>query len=617
MRHSLFGVILVAMMVGTAPAPAGETLPAIRDIARMVVLDNGRKKPLDTYARTVLIRLSGKQSCKGTSAARWLADALFNPGAAWDDKVLLINNPEIADAMGVPPEKHRRYSLTELHPGFGALQDMVAKASKTDPKSRSSFENEAMRLAANIDFFAQLTSAFSFLDPDPAFDLSDTSVLRYLGIAAKPSASYLDMVSHAGELHAAMALLEKKKEWSHIDSAVVNLSMALYRRATEASAEPLRILPVRNSAEWQSPWGAIKTLGSSARNETCLSECISVKSAYGAGDKDRLEKSVRQFNAAASQLGGGYPPVWRIDLEIIYNAAKPFTSAKALYLAALIASLAALAAAVRWARIAGLALLIAAVVPHALGVVARMIIMSRPPITNLYETFVFVALACAVLGLVLEFMQRSSLGLLVGSVSGFAFLHLAGIYGADGDTMGMLAAVLNNNFWLATHIITVALGYAGCVAAGVVGHVYLLQRIVRKNDRQAHQSTARIMYGILAFGLTFTFVGTMLGGMWADQSWGRFWGWDPKENGALLIILWCAALMHARRGRIIDDRGFAAGTVVGLMLVMFAWIGVNLLGVGLHSYGFTATGAQILFTVVGGDAAFLLMTVPLGYRKQI
>jgi ABC-type transport system involved in cytochrome c biogenesis permease subunit len=235
-----------------------------------------------------------------------------------------------------------------------------------------------------------------------------------------------------------------------------------------------------------------------------------------------------------------------------------------------------------------------------------MFIRGHPPVTNLYETFVFVAWAAAILGLVLEALQKKGVGFIIASICGFFMLHIAGRYAADGDTMGMLSAVLNNTFWLSSHIVTIALGYAGIVAAGIAGHVYCIQEMVQVRDPEKRSSTARTVYGILAFGLTFTVIGTILGGLWADQSWGRFWGWDPKENGALLIILWCSILFHARADGMIRARGFAMGSIVGIIFVMFAWLGVNMLGVGLHSYGFTSRGARILFGVIGFEVLFLV-----------
>jgi ABC-type transport system involved in cytochrome c biogenesis permease subunit len=228
---------------------------------------------------------------------------------------------------------------------------------------------------------------------------------------------------------------------------------------------------------------------------------------------------------------------------------------------------------------------------------------------NLFDTFVLVSWLGVLLGFVVEYFNKRSLGLIVAGVTGFAFLHVAGRYAADGDTMGVVVAVLDSNFWLATHVITIIMGYAGCMAAGVIAHMYLIQRVIHPVDTSRSQATARAIYGVLAFGLVFTTVGTVLGGIWADQSWGRFWGWDPKENGALLIVLWCSAVFHARAAGMIKHIGFASGAIVGTVLVMFAWLGVNLLGVGLHSYGFTSSGAKLLFSFVGIESLFLLATL--------
>jgi ABC-type transport system involved in cytochrome c biogenesis permease subunit len=178
--------------------------------------------------------------------------------------------------------------------------------------------------------------------------------------------------------------------------------------------------------------------------------------------------------------------------------------------------------------------------------------------------------------------------------------------------MGMLTAVLDSNLWLATHVVTIALGYAGCVVAGIIGHALIIQAVRGRNDA----SSARLLYAVLAFGLVFTVIGTLMGGIWADQSWGRFWGWDPKENGALLIIAWCAALFHSRLAGWIGPIGLAAGAVGSLVTVALAWFGVNLLGLGLHAYGFTSGAMRGLLVFLAVELVFLAVAVPLA-RKRI
>jgi ABC-type transport system involved in cytochrome c biogenesis permease subunit len=187
--------------------------------------------------------------------------------------------------------------------------------------------------------------------------------------------------------------------------------------------------------------------------------------------------------------------------------------------------------------------------------------------------------------------------------------------------MEMLWVVLDTNFWLATHVVVITLGYAATFAAGLLAIAYILLGVFTpllkekigtrettlyaagnrlgakavevpsrrsKSDDQVElgKALSKMVYGVVCFATLFSFVGTVLGGIWADQSWGRFWGWDPKENGALLIVIWNAIILHARWGGMVRDRGVMNLAVFGNIVTSFSWFGVNMLGIGLHSYGF-------------------------------
>ena len=177
------------------------------------------------------------------------------------------------------------------------------------------------------------------------------------------------------------------------------------------------------------------------------------------------------------------------------------------------------------------------------------------------------------------------IGNAMAAVAGFSTLQIAYALAADGDTFTVLQAVLDTQFWLATHVVCITLGYATTFAAGGLGVIYLLSMAWRK--KELSESLASMIYGTLCFAIFFSFVGTVLGGLWADDSWGRFWGWDPKENGALIIVLWNALILHARWGGMVRQKGLAVLAVIGNITTAWSWFGVNELGVGLHSYGFT------------------------------
>src|SRR5207245_1574701 len=178
------------------------------------------------------------------------------------------------------------------------------------------------------------------------------------------------------------------------------------------------------------------------------------------------------------------------------------------------------------------------------------------------------------------------------------------------DTMEMLRAVLDTNFWLATHVVVVTLGYASTFVAGLLGFLYivlgvftpLLSHKLRPPGAEPvanarglalakgvssesvgtdiGKALTKMVYGIVCFATLFSFTGTVLGGIWADQSWGRFWGWDPKENGALMIVIWNALILHARWGGLVQQRGMAVLAVLGNIITAWSWFGVNMLSVG-------------------------------------
>src|SRR5262249_15832675 len=151
---------------------------------------------------------------------------------------------------------------------------------------------------------------------------------------------------------------------------------------------------------------------------------------------------------------------------------------------------------------------------------------------------------------------RLGLGNIVASVAGFATLLIAYLLSAGGDTITVLQAVLDTQIWLATHVVCITLGYAATYVSGLFGLIYVLAGLcTRRLDDQARKELARMIYGVTCFAILFSFVGTVLGGLWADDSWGRFWGWDPKENGALIIVLWNALILHARWDKLVGDRG--------------------------------------------------------------
>jgi ABC-type transport system involved in cytochrome c biogenesis permease subunit len=220
-------------------------------------------------------------------------------------------------------------------------------------------------------------------------------------------------------------------------------------------------------------------------------------------------------------------------------------------------------------------------------------------------------------------------GLLAGTAIGSTSLLVA--YGLDSsDTMHVLQAVLDTQFWLTTHVQCITAGYlatffAGFLAIGAIAHrsIYaktLLSDTPNPEAVEMQRVLMRMTYGTICFATFFSLIGTVLGGLWADDSWGRFWGWDPKENGALMIVIWNAIVLHARWDKIVRERGFALLAIGGNIITAWSWFGTNQLGIGLHSYGFTSgvlmiltwfVFSQLLLIIVGG-----ILTAPWLYGRS-
>jgi ABC-type transport system involved in cytochrome c biogenesis permease subunit len=282
-----------------------------------------------------------------------------------------------------------------------------------------------------------------------------------------------------------------------------------------------------------------------------------------------------------------------------------------------------------------------------------MALEGRPPVTNLYSSAIFIGFGACVLGLILEFFWKNAIGLVVSSVVGFLTLIIAHHLALTGDTMEMMRAVLDTNFWLATHVVVVTLGYASTFVAGFLAIVYIFLGVFTPRLSQQFspgttvplspnvtrmavgavgaavmtksaklgdtfgKSLARMVYGIVCFATLFSFVGTVLGGIWADQSWGRFWGWDPKENGALIIVLWNALILHLRWGGMIRERGLINCAIFGNIVTSWSWFGVNMLGIGLHSYGFMDSAFYWLLAFVASQICLIgLGCMPLKFWKS-
>jgi ABC-type transport system involved in cytochrome c biogenesis permease subunit len=329
----------------------------------------------------------------------------------------------------------------------------------------------------------------------------------------------------------------------------------------------------------------------------------------------QLEFNQASYDLLQSQFyHGGLPPAWKIQLEVIYQKTHPFRWAWILYAAA---GIILLLSRTSWEKLgyclawvlAGSGFLL-----QAAGLTSRILIAGRPPVTNMYESVIWVAFGTILFALIFETIYRAGFFLLGAIPVAVASLILADSQPVILDhSIHPLTPVLRDNFWLSTHVLTITLSYAAFALSLGVAHVALAKIIAGQKPSAALYN---YLYKTLQVGVLLLATGTILGGVWANYSWGRFWDWDPKETWALTALLGYLFLLHGRISGLWGGFGLAIGSVIAFQSVLMAWYGVNfVLGAGLHSYGFGTGGFPMVASFVGCEILFLI--VAFVRRKQL
>lgn len=315
-----------------------------------------------------------------------------------------------------------------------------------------------------------------------------------------------------------------------------------------------------------------------------------------------LDASVLEFAKLARSANPGlYPADSEMDAEVFFNDAHPFRWAWICYvLGAIFLGLTWVLEKASLYKV-GWGFAVLGLLLHISGMAFRVYLMGRPPVTNMYETVVWVGFGAVVFSMVIEATYRWRFILLAGSFVGAFCLVLANMAPAVLDkSLQPLEPVLRSNFWLTIHVMTITISYAAFFLAFTLGDLALVYYL-RDERKYAGQIKAIVLaiYRAKQIGVAFLTPGIILGGVWADYSWGRFWGWDPKETWALIALLGYVAVLHGRLAGWIKDFGMAASAIITFSLVIMAWYGVNfVLGAGLHSYGFGAGGVEYVATFV-------------------
>ncbi|MEE3371926.1 MAG: cytochrome c biogenesis protein CcsA [Planctomycetota bacterium] len=523
-------------------------------------------------------------------AMRWFLDLVTRPAHGLTHRVFRITDLELVNSLGLPIRPGSwRYALSELlvpaqegqPTGLQILTQQSEEARKLSSESMSAYQKRVLALERQIGIVDALIKAFLFAGTAP------DDVLQTIRQAAENET-------------------DPQQKQQVLGNAIANMKNLIAQDAQQtAQRHPPLMIPDKDAEGTWTTYSAgflqdlVNELENKPRNQP-VADLAGLFAAYGR-DPAKFNRQIAEYQLTLQQMQPGDVSAAALGFETFFNQFSPFYYCMVLYVVAFVL---AAAAWFGWSgplNRAAFALIVFTLLAHTWALGGRIYISGRPPVTNLYSSAVFIGWGSVILSLVLERFSKLGIGTLVASVMGFStllvgYLLTHAVGSMKGDTFVVMQAVLDTQFWLATHVVCITLGYSTTFLAGFLGLFYVLRGVLSPSfPAQVSRDLTRMIYGTVCFSIFFSFVGTVLGGLWADDSWGRFWGWDPKENGALIIVLWNALVLHARWDGMVRERGLAVLAVVGNIVTAWSWFGVNELGVGLHSYGFTEGVLWALF----------------------
>lgn len=619
-------------LLSTLRPPPEATDFHVNEFGRLPVLLNGRIQPFDSVARNTLLSIHGTQtvrppkedsSKKVLSATEWLLEVMTKPEDADRRKIFRVENIDLRNLLGAREGRLGQMALTDFdEEKLMKLETDAQKIAEKAAQQRTGYERDLLHLVESLMLYHRVKSSLRLSDSAPFLasigkQLGEKAVSRMGAEGSDPFLRELELFRKSfapgfEALRQDQAGGEYNKEDLGLFSTLFHRYQSLANRAYPLIVPPVH--PDHSRDAWSNIGTSLMESLRSGEIHPAINHFAVMASAYRDGRAADFNRAVAEHKQwlASQGLGLEVKKGWE---EALFNRLEPFYKSQVIYVVALLLGCAFWLNFSEPMRRSGYLLLWLAFIIHTGGLLFRMFHEGRPPVTNLYSSAVFVGWGAVVLGIFLERIFRDGIGIVTASSVGFITLIIAHHLSLGGDTMQMLQAVLDTNIWLATHVVIINIGYSATFLAGALAIIFIVRGLfTRSLTPHVSKGLTRMVYGTICFATLFTFVGTILGGIWADQSWGRFWGWDPKENGALLIVLVNALILHARWGGMIRERGLMALSVFGNIVTAWSWFGTNMLGVGLHSYGFMEKGFKwLLAFVISQVIVMALAMVPLSY----
>ena len=509
-----------------------------RQFGLLAIQDGGRRKPIDTFARETLIRITGRSTYIGKTHRTWQPNDFVLSAALethdWrSEPMVLVSLGKLKEQLGLD-KTQRRFSFEQLV-ALPELQRLTneAHALKRAEKPLDRVQQEALSVSDRLALLANAMNGSALL------------------IVPAPK--------------------------SETEAWVVPPEFSRYYSETQFA--PIQI------------------------------QLQTMATGYVQGDGFNFSRAASQLRESLRSLSPSiYPQDRQLRLEYFCNHFEAFYRAIWFYgLAFLVLLIAHLRSGARALRNIGVSIAILALAFHASGIVMRCLIAGRPPVTNMYESIIWVSFAVSFFGMIFFVRYRTPVYLLAAvPVTLLALLLVHQMPIAMPSSIDPLVPVLRDNFWLTIHVLTITLSYAAFALAMGFGHILLWRYARNPAGARADSPMHFWLYRVLQLGVLLLAAGTILGGVWANYSWGRFWGWDPKETWALIALLCYLTALHGRLAGWWTEFGLVVASVVCFLAVLMAWYGVNfVLGKGLHSYGFGIGGETYVATFVLLDLLFV------------
>jgi len=636
-------VLLLVLLLGLFAASLKEMRPEKRKVvipeyepwseevldfaAILPVQEGGRVKPLETRAGFAMLQIHGDRriNIEGAEGEKvvirpmaWMLDLLFRPELAHQLPSFRIDNSEVLKALGLEIDdrkKRDRYSYNELEPYLSSMMQKAGdyQALKERGSDLSPLESQTISLASAMNIYFYLSHYFDFVREGVVLRVSEGEGKQVA--MSTVMASSRDLVD---------AIRRSSQQGGGIPPHVAELLTQIEKSAQTSKFSFHPLPPIDSeSVKWNSVGELIEgTLTGQVKNPVVavkdVQQLEKLYDAFAQG-QDEFLVSLKEFRSYVLARAGEDAEK-KVAMEHSFIRMQWYK--RGLFCFAigglfLLGTLFAPNHSVgKYSRFAiwiftslGLFLILG-------GIVHRYLVVERPPVTNLYETIPFITAGMVLLFILVERMTRARIALAIAPVVGLGGMVLAMVFevAAASDSLDPLVAVLRSNFWLTTHVLIITYGYAAGLAGAALGFVYIFMRVLGLDaqDKKIRRQLTRMTYGVTCFTLLLSLIGTVLGGIWANDSWGRFWGWDPKENGALMIVLWSLFILHGRAAGLLREWGINIAAAFGGIVVTFSWFHVNMLGTGLHSYGFT-DGKSVIWVFYG--AALFVILVGMAYSQ--